>query len=83
MDATIKSTLNTTVIRLANGCTITLHHRQEQVQAWAPGGRLLYANQRPPDDLDVRDALLAGLEWVPAPGPRDQDRPAASWWGSC
>lgn len=65
MDATIKCTLNETIIRLANGCTIHLEHREEQVQAWAPGAQLLYANQRPPDDLDVRDAVLAGLEWRP------------------
>jgi hypothetical protein len=62
VDATIKSTLDETTIRLANGCTVHLDHRKELVEAWAPGAKLLYAS-RDPDDLDVRDALLAGLEW--------------------
>lgn len=66
MDATIKCTLDETVIRLANGCTIHLDHDHGKVQAWAPGAKRLYTSQRhEPDDIDVRDALEAGLHWRP------------------
>lgn len=68
MDATLKSTLNETVIRLANGCTIHLDHRQDQVSTWAPGARQLLARTKP-DDLDLRDALHAGLQYQPPSSP--------------
>jgi hypothetical protein len=64
MNATIKSTDPQTIIRLENGCTVTLDHQRETITSWAPGSRLLFQSKpRECDDLSVREAVQVAIGW--------------------